>query len=91
MNVWALKIPPFAEEQVSQNLCIMLHVDVDVTMLDDDINKSHVTTGDKLIVQLYKGPNDNCKQMYIYLSLAYISISCINIETEKMEQEKKNV
>lgn len=72
MNVWALKIPPFAEEQVSQNLCIMLHVDVDVTMLDDDINKS-------------------CKQMYIYLSLAYISISCINIETEKMEQEKKNV
>ena len=57
----------------------MLHVDV--TMLDDDINKLHVTIGDKLIVQLYKGTNDNCKQMYIYLSLAYISISCINMQT----------
>ena len=65
----------------------MLHVDV--TMLDDDINKLHVMIGDKLIVQLYKGTNDNCKQMYIYLSLAYISISCINMQTKKWNKKKR--
>ena len=82
----------FTDEQVSQNLCIMLHVDVDVTMLDDDINKSHVTTGDKLIVQLYKEQLTTVNKCTFtcYLHIL-ISISCINIEAEKMEQEKKNV